>query len=304
MIDLANRILNNHVLITVDYAMVLVVDLFIGFLVLASIRFLLGFVSHISTHEELSVSDNPAMGISMAGIVVGVGLMIAGILTGDAAPSVLEEAIAVLVSAAVGLVMAFVSRVGFDHLTLPGISVRKELQDQNVAVSILDAANVVSSALVIRGIMVWAGGDVMSVFLWAVIGFVVSQVMLTGITLLTIQWFNRRAKTIFHTNIQNGNTALALRFAGFRIGVAMVISAALNFVAYGDGSIGSTLVTWVVMSGILVMIFCLISTLAECVMLFGIDRMDEVEDQKNIAIGATQAAIAFAFGLAIATLLG
>jgi uncharacterized membrane protein YjfL (UPF0719 family) len=149
----------------------LAMDFVIIFVVLLSIRALFGFISGVNATSELASKDNFAFGISLTGATAGVAIMLSGVATGGIARSFGEEAALMVVFAVVGLVLMWFTRLIFDRVTLPGISVRDEIDRGNTATAIVDAGNVVATAIMIRAIIVWSD-DVLTTGLIAVFSMV------------------------------------------------------------------------------------------------------------------------------------
>ena len=53
-------------------------------------RFLLGLTSQVNSTEELAQKDNFAFGVSVAGSILALGIVLTGAITGENAPSYLN----------------------------------------------------------------------------------------------------------------------------------------------------------------------------------------------------------------------
>jgi uncharacterized membrane protein YjfL (UPF0719 family) len=284
----------------------LAMDFVIIFVVLLSIRALFGFISGVNATSELASKDNFAFGISLTGATAGVAIMLSGVATGGIARSFGEEAALMVVFAVVGLVLMWFTRLIFDRVTLPGISVRDEIDRGNTATAIVDAGNVVATAIMIRAIIVWSD-DVLTTGLIAVfIGYIASQIILTLTAFYRVQLFSRRNKGAqFQEAIRDGNIALALRFAGFQAAVAFAVTAASDLNLY-DTLANPVLkgVAWGVVSLILSVALVILSAIAERFVLGGIDVSEEVDKQRNVGVGMVEVAVYISIGLLLNGLLG
>ena len=61
----------------------LVIDITIAILLLGAMRFLLGLTSKVNSTEELSQKDNFAFGVSVAGSIFALGIVLTGAITGE-----------------------------------------------------------------------------------------------------------------------------------------------------------------------------------------------------------------------------
>jgi uncharacterized membrane protein YjfL (UPF0719 family) len=284
----------------------LAMDFVIIFVVLLSIRALFGFISGVNATSELASKDNFAFGISLTGATAGVAIMLSGVATGGIARSFGEEAALMVVFAVVGLVLMWFTRLIFDRVTLPGISVRDEIDRGNTATAIVDAGNVVATAIMIRAIIVWSD-DVLTTGLIAVfIGYIASQIILTLTAFYRVQLFSRRNKGAqFQEAIRDGNVALALRFAGFQAGIAFGVTAASGLAVY-DTISNPVLqgLAWSIASLVLSAVLIGLSMIAERFVLAGIDVSEEVDQQRNVGVGLVEVSVYISIGLLLNGLLG
>ncbi|MCY4549791.1 MAG: DUF350 domain-containing protein [Defluviicoccus sp.] len=277
----------------------LALGLAIVFAVLLSVRMLYGAAAGLDTTSELADKDNFAFGIGLAGMTLGVAIMLGGVAEGDFAASVEEEASALVVYAVLGLALMWLTRLIFDRVSIPAFSVKAEIRNGNVPIAIVEAGNVLATAVMVRAVIQWSEGSLAAALVAVVAGYVVTQVILTGTTWYRVWLFARRnAGKRFQDVVQDGNTALALRFAGFQMGVALAVTAAAQLVEYDPG--GDPIVQaliWGACSVILAAILIVLSLLAERFVLRRIDVSEEVDRQRNIGVALTEVAVYAGIGL-------
>ncbi len=281
------------------------IDFVVALGVLGGLRYFSGVVANVSLTEVLSVHDNFAMGISLAGAVVGVSIMLMGAVAGDAGASPGQEVLLMLCYGIVGILLMWLTRKVFDHLSLPGISVHDQILGANVAAGIVDAGNLIATAIVVRAVMSWVDGSSFFSIIVVLMGYLISQ----GILYLATMYRSRvLAKShpdeTLQQHIEEGNVALAVRFAGHRIGVGLAVTAASGIVVYYVDSVLVSLLVWTLMALLMFAIQTLVAIFARHVLLPGIDVAQEVVDQKNVAIGTLEAAIYMAIGLLFVGLFG
>ena len=133
-----------------------------GYLVFAIIFLLVAkklfdLATPFSVNVQLTEKDNTAVGIIMAGFLLGVTAIICGVFVGESAetPSLamfLEEIVPVIIYGGIGIVLLFLSGIVNDRIILRQFSNRKEIiESHNSAVAVVMASMYVGSGLVIAG---------------------------------------------------------------------------------------------------------------------------------------------------------
>ncbi len=281
------------------------IDFIVVLAVLAGLRLFSGAVANVSLNEMLARHDNYAMGVSMAGAVTAVAVMLMGAVSGEAGGSPAEEAILMVSYGVAGILLMWVTRKVFDHISLPRISVHTQIQRGNLAAGLVDAGNLIATAIIVRAVMSWVDGATLAGLAAVLVGYVLSQLILYLATRYRSMVFARRHPgNSLHQEIESGNVALAVRFAGHRIGVGLAVTAASGIVVYYADRFAMSLLVW---SGIALIMFLaqtVVSIAARYVLLPGINIGQEVGEQKNVAIGTLEAAIYIAVGLVFVGLFG
>ena len=96
----------------------LAIDITIAIMLLGAMRFLLGLTSQVNSTEELAQKDNFAFGVSVAGSILALGIVLTGAITGENAPSYTMEIIGMLAYGTYGLVLIKVGRIIQDKVAL------------------------------------------------------------------------------------------------------------------------------------------------------------------------------------------
>lgn len=270
----------------------------------ASLRLVMGSVAHVSADDELARKDNPAFGISLAGVVLGLTIVLGGVIPSSWTMSFNETITMVAVYGVTGILMMFVTRFIFDRAVLPRFSMRDEIIKGNIAVAIIDAGNMVTSALVISAVTRWISTDSMDGLLSLLLVYAMSQAILTLVGVAHVRFFAKyhRGRSLLK-EFYAGNTALALRFVGRRIGAAFAITAASHQMVYELYEPAELIAPWTLVSLGFILAVTILSWLATRFIFFGINVNDEVINQRNIAIGAVQCAIYIALGFIVASLM-
>ena len=286
-----------------SYNAVLLVNLAIVIALFTSLRLFSGAIAHIDATNELIKKDNPAFGVSLAGVFLGLTIMLSGTIYGDPLSDLYDSALAIFVFGIAGIVMMALTRIIFDKIALPSISLRDEIVKGNMAVSIADTANVIAAALILRGVMVWVADNTLEGMASLLAAYVVCQAALTLTTIVWIKLFAiiYKGRSI-EEELRDGNNALALAFAGKKIGMAFAITAASQLIVYEVANIPAVLAAWVICSVIMIVILKVMVFIARKIILFGTDTHGEIMDQRNVAVGALKGMIYIALGMFLAAL--
>jgi uncharacterized membrane protein YjfL (UPF0719 family) len=285
------------------YDTLIIVNLLIVVALFTCLRFFSGAISHINASDELLKKDNPAFGISLAGAAFAVTIMLSGTLYGDLDSSLISAAITVGLFGIIGIIMMAFTRLVFDKITLPKVHLRNEIIKGNKSVAIADAGNVIAAAIIIRATMNWVTVYSISGITALVGAYLISQFILTMITFLSMKTFKIINKdACIQEQLKKDNIAMALRFAGQKIGTAFAIAMAAQIVIYDDFDVITVLFVWFFASLAVIALWKVICFIAEHIILFRVDIYKEIIQQKNIAVGALTGIIYIALGLLISQL--
>lgn len=282
------------------YDSILILNLVIVIALLTSLRLFSGTISHINATDELLKKDNPAFGISLAAATFGMAIMLSGTIYGTQDDDPNRSAMVVGLFGITGIVMMAMTRLILAKITLPRVSLRNEITKGNIAVAVADAGNIIAAAIVIRSVLAWVYVDSIDGIGTLFVAYLVSQVLLTSMTILRMKIFGAINKGYcLQDELNKGNTALALRFSGQKIGIAFAIATAAQIVVYEEYDISQVMSAWVVASLAAIIIWKILSFIAEKIILLRVNINYEVLEQKNIAIGVLQAAIYISLGMLI-----
>ena len=284
----------------------LILDFVIVFAVLLCARVLYGLAAGIDVTEEMAGKNNHAVGISLAGATAGIGIMLSGVVTGTFSSTLGAETLSMVVYAAVGLVLMWLTRLIFDKVSLPSFSVKDEIARGNNAVAIVDAGNMVATAVMVRAVMNWSEGTLSSGLMAVAVGYVATQIILTLTTFYRVKLFRMRNRegAGFQDVVRAGNMAVAMRFVGFQVGVALAVTAASGVAVFQAG--GDPIVqglTWGGVSIVMAVILAVLALIAERSVLAKINVAEEVDRQQNIGVALMEVGVYVAIGLILTNLL-
>lgn len=282
------------------YIMLLGANLLIAVIVLISMRYLSGLLSNVNARDELAEKDNPAFGIAFGGVILGVTIMLSGALHGEVAHALREEIMLIAWYGGLGLALMSLTRYVFDYVSLPKFSVRQAVLDGNIAAAIIDAGNVISTAIILRAIIIWTdSASVMGIGM-VLTGYALSQLLLTFVSVAQIRLYRRRHKSSLQEALREGKIATAWHFIGYRIGAALAITAASAIVVYDPRNVLPVALAWFTTSAAMMLLIAAVTWLAEKAVLAGIDLRDEIDNQQNVGISVAQAGLTIAVGILIA----
>lgn len=269
----------------------------------ASLRLFSGAIAHINASDELLKKDNPAFGVSLAGVAFAITILLSGTIYGYGGENFLNSAVSIGLFGIIGIMLMALTRIIFDRFALPHISLRDEIVKGNMAVAIVDTANVIAAALILRAVMMWIPDNTIETLVALLVMYAISQFILTGTTFVRLKFFKMMyPERSIEAELKNGNVALALSFAGGKIMAAFAITLASQLIIYEYHDTALALIAWAVVSIIFIGILKILSVIAERIILFKVSIGQEVLEQKNTAIGAIQAVIQVAMGILLAGL--
>jgi uncharacterized membrane protein YjfL (UPF0719 family) len=282
---------------------ILLINLLIVIGLFASLRLFSGAIAHANPSDEFLKKDTPASGISLAGATFAVTVMLSGVIYGSPENDLFYAVISVGVFGVLGIMLMALTRLVFDKITLPAIDLWSEIAAGNKAVAIADVGNVLAAAVIARAVMVWVPDHSIRGIVALLGGYAISQIILTGMTVLRIRIFGSISNgNSLQEELRRGNIALALRFAGQKIGTAFAIATAAQIVVYEQNEILPILAAWFFASIAVILVWKTLSFIAGRIILFGVDADKEVIEQRNTTVGTLQAVIYVSLGLLISQL--
>jgi len=282
----------------------LAIDITIAILLLGAMRFLLGLTSKVNSTEELSQKDNFAFGVSVAGSILALGIVLTGAITGENATSYLMEIIGMLAYGTYGLILIKVGRVIQDKVALHHLDKTELIKEQNLTIGIIDAAGAIATAIIIRAVLLWVDGLDISTFIAITCGFVVAQAVLVIVTRIReSNYAKNNQEDCLQEALSEGQLALAIRYSGQVISTALAVTAASHFLVYSPETLVMNLIGWLVFGIIMTILVALLTSLAKRIVLWGINLVEEVDQQHNIGVASIEMATSIAIALILTALM-
>jgi len=282
----------------------LAIDITIAIILLGAMRFLLGLTSQVNSTEELAQKDNFAFGVSVAGSILALGLVLTGAITGENASSYMMEIIGMLAYGTYGLVLIKVGRVIQDKIALQHLNKTELIKEKNLSIGIIDAAGAIATAIIIRAVLLWVDGLNVATFIAITSGFVVAQAVLVLVTRIRERKYaTNNQEDCLQEALSGGQIALAIRYSGQVISTALAVTAASHFLVYSPETLVMNLIGWLVFGILMTLLVALLTSLAKRIVLWGINLVEEVDQQHNIGVASIEMATSISIALILTALM-
>jgi hypothetical protein len=284
----------------------LAIDFAIIILLFVSLKYIKGWVSNLHANDEITERDNFAFGISFAAGLVALAIVLTGVSSGAFAESLQQEALQMLAYGVLAIVLIKLGHFFQDKVALRKVSLHNEIVKGNVTASVIDFGHVVSVAVVIRSALFWVATDGWHGIPIVIAAFIIGSLVLLLVSQYRVQLFKRTNKNgdCLQQAIIDDNLAVGIRYAGYLIGSALAITAASGVAPYAADNINASLLYWAISAVVCLIGFIVLHLVTIKIILSGCDISDEVNRQKNVGVATISAAISFAVGMTMATLLG
>ncbi len=282
----------------------LAIDITIAIILLGAMRFLLGLTSKVNSTEELAQKDNFAFGVSVAGSVLALGIVLTGAITGENAPSYMMEVIGMLAYGTYGLILIKVGRIIQDKVALQHLNKTELIKEQNLTIGIIDAAGAIATAIIIRAVLLWVDGLDLSTFIAITSGFMVAQAVLVLVTRIRERKYAKNnQQDCLQEALSDGQLALAIRYSGQVISTALAVTAASHFLVYSPDTLVMNLLGWLVFGLVMTILVAILTSIAKRIVLWGINLVEEVDQQHNIGVASIEMATSISIALILTALM-
>lgn len=284
----------------------LAIDFAIIIALFVSLKFIKGWVSNLHANDEITKKDNFAFGTSFAAGLVGVAIVLTGVSSGEFAPTLGQEALQMLGYGALAIVLIKLGHIFQDKVALRKVNLHDEIVKGNMTAAMVEFGHVVSVAIVVRSALIWVQTEGWHGLPLVVGAFFVGSLVLLLVSQYRVQLYLRTsaASGDLQQAISSANLAVGIRYAGFLIGSALALTAATGIAPYVADNLAASLLYWAISAVLSVVAFIVLHLITIKIILSGCNVSDEVNNQKNIGVAAVSAAISFAIGITMATLLG
>jgi uncharacterized membrane protein YjfL (UPF0719 family) len=286
-----------------DILIYLTIDLSIAVLLLLAIRSFSGVFSKVSVRNELGEKDNFAFGISMAGRMLSLTIVLSAVVGRHTQMGYEVAALGMLVFGVVGIVLVRAGRYAHDKVVLNRLDKNQMIAEKNVSVALVDAASSIASAIIIKSIIDWAVGTDMNTLIAIFSGTtVVLSVLLLTTRLYERRFANNNQDTSFQDTLCQGHLALAIQHSGNLIGTAIAVSSAGSILAYEPESYVSNITGWLLVGLTFAVSLIILASVSKRIILAGVNWKREVDLQHNVGIASIEFVLSIGLALLIAGL--
>nr|WP_136251751.1 DUF350 domain-containing protein [Ningiella ruwaisensis] len=276
----------------------LAIDVAIAIALLFAIRALSGVMVKASVRDELGKRDNFAFGISLAGRMLALTIVLSAVVGRHVGLGYEVAAIGMLLFGGLGIVLVKIGRLAHDKVVLNQVNKNEMIEQKNVSVALVDAASAISSAIITKAIIEWAQGADINAFVAIFTSvIVVIAVLLFATRVYEYRYAESNQDTSFQKTLCTGQIALALQHSGNLIGISIAVSAANKLLIYEPQSYVSNVTGWLILGLVLAGALMLMTSICKRLVLAGVNWKSEVSLQHNIGIASIEAVLAIGIAL-------
>ncbi|GAC13329.1 hypothetical protein GLIP_0683 [Aliiglaciecola lipolytica E3] len=279
------------------------IDIAVAICLLFTLRLMSGKMAAVSTSQELGSNDNFAFGISVAGRMLALCIVLSAAAASSDNNGYLGAALSMLLFGLVGILLIKIGRILHDKIILNRIDKEDMIKKRNTSIGVIDSASSVSTALIVSSVMLWVDGADWNALFAILSGFVVTQAILLIRTRIYERRFiiNNQSST-FQQTISKGQLAVAIQHSGNLLGTAIVVSAANGLLTYNPVGYVSNLTGWLIVGMALSLILVILVILAKKVVLIGLNLAQEVEQQHNVGLASIEMVLSVGIALIVSGL--
>lgn len=284
--------------ISPDLFIYLAIDLVIAILLLFAIRSLSGIFNKTSVRQELGQKDNFAFGISLAGRMLSLTIVLSAVVGRHIGLGFESAALGMLGFGAIGILLVKIGRYSHDKLVLNRLDKEEMIAQKNTSVALVDASSAIASAIIAKSIIDWATGTDLEAFIAVFSGAIVVQCVLLFTTrLYEYNFAEKNQNSGFQRTLCNGQVALAVQHSGNLIGIAIAVSSASKVLVYSPEGYVSNVTGWLIAGSLLAVALMVITSITKRIVLLGVNTQNEVSLQHNIGIASIEAALSIGLAL-------
>ncbi|HCB09582.1 MAG TPA: hypothetical protein DEO96_08160 [Alteromonas sp.] len=280
------------------------IDVGLALVLLLVMKWLSRSRAKVSVSDELGVKDNFAFGISVAGGMLSLCLVLSSVVGRHVGQGYEQAAIGMVLFGIIGILLVKVGRFAHDKIVLDAVDTQHKVSDRNVSVALVDAASLVSSAIILRSIMVWVDGSDVNAMIAIVTGFlVVLTILLIMTRIYEMRYAMQNQNHSFQSALDTGQLALAVQHAGNLLGTAIVVSSAGALLSYSPEGYVSNVTGWLVTSVLLSLLLWVLVAFSKRAVLNGINYQKEVDEQHNVGVAAVELTLSIGLAMIISSVL-
>ena len=254
------------------------IDVALALLLLLVMKWLSRSRAKVSVSDELGVKDNFAFGISVAGGMLSLCLVLSSVVGRHVGQGYEQAAIGMVIFGTIGILLVKVGRFAHDKIVLDAVDTQHKISDRNVSIALVDASSLVSSAIILRSIMIWVDGSDVNAMIAIITGFlVVLTILLIMTRIYEMRYAMQNQNHSFQSALDTGQLALAVQHAGNLLGTAIVVSSAGALLSYSPQGYVSNVTGWLITSVLLSLLLWVLMAFGKRTILNGINGFGQCD---------------------------
>lgn len=288
-----------------DIWIYLAVDVGLALLLLMVMKWLSGAFRKSSVTDELGVKDNFAFGISIAGGMLSLCIVLGSVVGRHIGQGYDRAALGMLTFGIIGIILVKIGRFAHDKLVLDRLDSEAMISERSISVALVDAASLISSAIILRSMMLWVDGSDVNAIIAICTGFTVVLIILLVMTRLhEARYARNNQNDSFQGALRKGQLALAIEHSGNLLGTAMVVSSASHLLNYHPDGYVSNVTGWLIVSAVLAFALTVLVTISKRVILYGMNYRQEVDQQHNVGVACLELTLSIGIALIVNGVIG
>ncbi|GGD57979.1 DUF350 domain-containing protein [Lacimicrobium alkaliphilum] len=273
-------------------------DILIALVLLIAMRWVYTLWTRVDSTNELSGKDNFAFGVSVASSLLALSIVVWSAAEQASADDYLTQSLQMLVFGIGGIILIKIGRWAHDKVILNRFNKREQILQGNVSIGLVDGANTIATAIIIRSVMLWTEGFTLYSGIAILSGFFVAQtVMLVTTRLMERRFAQDNQNDSMQDVLVRGQVALAIQHGGHLLGVAFAVSAASKILVYHPWAYISNLINWLFIALLFTLLTIILAWVAKRLVLKGINLVREVDQQHNIGVASIEMALTIGVAL-------
>lgn len=245
-----------------------------------------------SLRQELSQKDNAAMAVSYAGGLFAAAIVLKPLLGHFSSNDWPQQLQQFTLLAVLALVFLEASRHIQAKWLLPQVNEDQALRQRNLAAALVESAGLIANALILSAIWLWHPQLSGTALVAAVAVFAFGQLMIaTTVRWLAWRFAKSNQGSSLESNLGQANSALALRYHGYLLALALTMQSALAVSPYQTGLLVDNLLAVLVNGVGLWLMVMLSANLLRRIALARIAVSQEIGQQENTGIAAVEWAL-------------
>ena len=281
-----------------------IVDCAIALGLLLLLRAMMGIFFGVNTYHELSVKDNHDFGLMFGGAILSQMIVLQGVVSGGSTSGdLVSEIFYVALYGLMGMLLIKAGRAIQDYWTLKLISIKKEIEQNNLSVACVDVANALSTALILQSVLKWESLTGIRGIFEVLVGFVFSQGALFLMMFIRFKQFaDKHPGMTLPLAFKQNHLSLGVRYLGQTVGAAVALTAVQSIFVVSSAFFLTDMVWWVLLCLIILSLHFLLNIGVKRILLGDLPLDKEIVQEHNVGLAFVEAGLSLGVGILIVAL--